>query len=84
MMNRNERTAELREAERLLYRAQCRVRCLEANLERIDPEDFETLMDSIEAAREEVQEAGLRAIQARATLCECEKKLSGTGNTGQP
>ena len=52
-MDRDYYVAELREAERLTYRAQCWVRCLEANLDRIAPEDFEPLMESLEAARRE-------------------------------
>lgn len=84
IMDREYCVAELREAERLLYRAQCRVRCLEANLDRIDPEDFELLMDSLEAARREVMDAGLRQARARIALCDCEKKLPDADNIGQP
>ena len=51
MMDRDYCIAELPEAERMLYQAQCRVRCLEANLDRIDPEDFEPLMESLETVR---------------------------------
>lgn len=57
--------AEIQEAERQRYRAQCRVRCLEANLDRIAPEEFEPLMASLEAARVELEAAGLRVVQAR-------------------
>ncbi len=84
MMDREYYVAELREAEQLLYRAQCRVRCLEANLDRIDPEDFEPLMDSLEAARRDVMDAGLREARARIALCDCEKKLPDADNIGQP
>lgn len=83
-MDRDHYVAELREAERLLYRAQCRVRCLEANLDRIDPEDFEPLMESLEAARQEAMDAGLREARARIALFDCEMKLSGAGGTEQP
>lgn len=84
MMDRNFYVAELREAERLLYRAQCRVRCLEANLDRIDPEDFEPLMESLETAWRELLDAGYRETCARIALCDCEKKLSSAGSTEQP
>jgi PP-loop superfamily ATP-utilizing enzyme len=83
-MDRDYYVAELREAERLLYRAQCRVRCLEANLDRIDPEDFEPLMESLEAARQEATDAGFREVRARIALHDCEKKLSSAGSTEQP
>lgn len=83
-MDRAYYVAKLREAERLLYRAQCRVRCLEANLDRIAPEDFEPLMESLEAAQQEVTDAGYREILARIALCDCEKKLSSAGSTEQP
>ena len=73
-MDRDYYDAELREAERLTYRAQCWVRCLEANLDRIAPEDFEPLMESLEAARRELLDAGLRALQARIALCNYELK----------
>lgn len=48
---------ELREAERRCYRLQCLIHCLESNLERIPPEEFEPLMDKIEAAYEEMDVA---------------------------
>lgn len=44
-------------AERRRYRAACKVRCLEANLTRIDPQEFDQLMDQLEAAREEAKAA---------------------------
>ncbi len=83
MMDRDKYAAELREAERQLYRAQCRVRCLEANLDRIDLEDFERLMESLEAARRELMDTGLREARARIALCDYEKKLSGAGGAEQ-
>ncbi len=82
-MDRDHYVAELREAERLSYRAQCRVRCLEANLDRIDPEDFEPLMESLEAARQEAMDAGFREVRARFALYNCEKKLSDADSTEQ-
>lgn len=49
---------ELKEAERRRYRAACRVEMLEAQLSRIGPEEFDQLMEQIEAAQAEVYEAG--------------------------
>mgnify|MGYP007063294583 CR=1 FL=1 len=46
---------ELKEAEQRRYRAVCRV---EAQLDRIGPEEFDQLMEQIEAAQAEVYEAG--------------------------
>ena len=46
------------EAERRRYRAACRVKMLEAQLDRIGPEEFDQLMEQIEAAQAEVYEAG--------------------------
>lgn len=50
-------------AERRRYRAECKVRCLEANRERIDPREF----DQLEAAQEEARAAFREwcALQAR-------------------
>ena len=49
---------ELKEAEQRRYRAACRVKMLEAQLDRIGPEEFDQLMEQIEAAQAEVYEAG--------------------------
>ena len=49
---------ELQEAERRRYRAVCRVKMLEAQLDRIGPEEFDQLMERLEAAQAEVYEAG--------------------------
>lgn len=65
---------ELENAERIAYRAACKVRCLEANLTRIEPEDFDRLMDELETARSEVSTAGLRELRARIRLCEMENR----------
>lgn len=48
---------ELQEAERRRYRAACRVRCLESSLDRINPAEFDQVMDQLEAAIMEVQMA---------------------------
>lgn len=55
--------------ERRRYRAECRVRCLEANLDRIDPQEFDVLMDSIEAAQAEMRDAyfALLSLQIQKT-----------------
>ena len=49
---------ELKEAEQRRYRAVCRVKMLEAQLDRIGPEEFDQLMEQIEAAQAEVYEPG--------------------------
>ena len=49
---------ELKEAEQRRYRAACRGKMLEAQLDRIGPEEFDRLMEQIETAQAEVYEAG--------------------------
>ena len=56
---------ELKEAEQRRYRAVCRVKMLEAQLDRIGPEEFDQLMEQIEAAQAEVYEAGLEFTKQR-------------------
>ena len=56
---------ELKEAERRRYRAACRVTMLEAKLSRIDPVDFNWLMDALEAAQAEVYEAGAEVLRLK-------------------
>ncbi|MGM9577847.1 MAG: hypothetical protein ACI3VS_00550 [Evtepia sp.] len=51
---------ELKEADRLNYRAECNLNCLLSSLNRTDPEDFDQVMDKIEEARKEVFETGLK------------------------
>ena len=46
---------ELKELKRKLDRAACRVKCLEANITRIDYREFDTLMDELENAQAEVR-----------------------------
>ena len=48
---------ELQEAEWRRYRALCRVKMLEAQLDRIGLEEFDQLMEQLEAAQMEVDEA---------------------------
>lgn len=45
---------ELKELNRAHYRACCRVRNLESYIERVDPDDFYSVMAELERAREEV------------------------------
>lgn len=49
---------ELKEAERCRYRAECKLRCLTAALDRTPPEAFDALMAQIEQAQRELQQAG--------------------------
>ena len=49
---------ELKDLSRRHYRAVCRVRCLEAALTRIDPSDFDALMDQLEDVRQEAYMLG--------------------------
>ena len=44
----------LKDLSRRHYRAMCRLRCLEAALDRTDPDDFDALMNQIEATQQEV------------------------------
>lgn len=57
------RPQELQEAERRRYRAACRVRCLESSLDRINPAEFDQVMDQLEAALVEVHTAGAEVIR---------------------
>ena len=45
---------ELNQAELLRYRAECKVRCLTAALDRTPPEAFDALMRQIEQAQQEL------------------------------
>lgn len=45
---------ELKELKRRYDRAVCRVKCLEANITRIDYREFDTLMDELEKAQADV------------------------------
>lgn len=55
----------LKEAERRNYRAECKLRCLTSSLDRIDPEDFDQVMDQIEEARKEVFETGSKFFELK-------------------
>ena len=45
-----------------LYRAECRVTCLEAMLKRIDYSEFDSVMEKLEAAKEEVQHINITKL----------------------
>ena len=47
-------SAERKDAEFQIYRAQCKLRCLEAKLNRVDLEQFDELMVLLEAAWNEL------------------------------
>lgn len=59
---------ERKDAELRLYRAQCKLRCLKANLDRIDLDQFEVLMEQIEATQMEIQAAATARIRAAANF----------------
>lgn len=56
---------EKKDAELRVYRARCRLRCLEANLDRIDLDQFDELMVQIESARMELHEASVANLCVR-------------------
>lgn len=41
---------KIRQLEKELYREQCRIRCLESSLDRIDYSEFQATMNELEAA----------------------------------
>ena len=49
---------ELKQAEQRRYRAECKVLCLTAALDRTPPEAFDELMRQIEQAQQELHCAG--------------------------
>ena len=54
---------ELKELKRKRDRAVCRVKCLEANITRIDYREFDTLMDELENAQAEVRTLSIAVIK---------------------
>ena len=54
---------EPKAAERLRYRAECKVRCLTSALDRVEPTGFDALMNQIEAAQTELQAAGEHKLE---------------------
>ena len=61
---------QLKEAEARRYRAACRVRMLESMLDRIGPEEFDSVMKRLEDAHREVQEAGAEVLRLKHELKE--------------
>lgn len=51
---------ELKELSLRHYRAECRVRNLEAAITRIDPCEFDALMDQLELAQQDLRKTGMR------------------------
>lgn len=56
---------ELKELSRRHYRAACRVRNLETAVTQIDPTGFDSVMDQLEAAREELYTIGTAFWKAK-------------------
>lgn len=73
---------DLKEAERTRFRAECRLRNLTAQLDTVDPSDFDGLMGQIETAREELYMAGQLFFELRYqyTMTQYDK---GHGRDGQ-
>lgn len=59
---------ELQEVERRRYRAECKVRCLEASLDRISMAEFDSVMNQIEAAQSELYSAALEALRLKCSF----------------
>lgn len=57
-------SAERKAAEFQVYRAQCKMRCIEAKLNRINLEQFDELMVLLEAAQNEL----FAALEVRSRL----------------
>ena len=53
------------EAEARRYRAECLVRCLEASLDRTDPENFNEVMDRLETAQTDLLRAARDVMEQR-------------------
>ena len=69
-MMSNEQREKILNAERRQYRAACKVRCLEANLTRITPQEFDQLMTQLEAAKAEAQAQAQQNAQNAASQVE--------------
>lgn len=70
--------AELKAAEQRRYRAECKVRCLTANLDRVDPAGFDALMLQIELAQEELQSAAADKFQCLGSWLDIENRKEET------
>ena len=60
----------LKEAEARRYRAACRIRMLEGMLDRIGPDEFDSVMEQLEATHTEVQAAGAEVQRLKHELKE--------------
>ena len=56
---------ELKDLSRRQYRLFCRVRNLEAAIKRVEPTEFDPLMEQLELAQQELNENGTALISAR-------------------
>lgn len=56
---------ELQKAEKEKYRLSLKIRCLEANIERADYEDFDELMSELEATQQQLNEVSLKVMELR-------------------
>ena len=56
---------EVKALNRARYRAICRMRNLEASIERVSPHEFDGMMDELEQAQEEVQALSIKFDNAR-------------------
>lgn len=77
--------AKIASIDRELYRAKCRVKCLEAKLLRIEPEEFDALMVQLEAAKNDHQRIAAARFDAQCDLWDTEaderwKKLHAAGS----
>ena len=58
---------DLKEVSRECYRLYCRVRNLEANIERVPPRDFDAVMGDLEQAREKLYVSSLAFQEKKRT-----------------
>lgn len=56
---------ELQKAEQEKYRLSLKIRCLEANIERADYDDFDRLMSELEATQQQINEVSLKVMELR-------------------
>lgn len=56
---------ELKEMHRVYYRALCRMKNLEAYIERVTPYEFDAVMDELEQAQKQVQALAIQFEKAR-------------------
>ena len=58
----------LKEAERKRYRLSCKIKCLESALTRIDPYEFDGVMDEIERTQKELRAVAMECLNLRAGM----------------